>query len=423
MFEYESLAADPARPRRPFAAFARTVAKCAAASALVGAPLGVVSGAGAFADAEALLFKAIREVRTVQLDAAMRTIAQLIDRHPNYRLAHLIQGDLLLAKAKPLQTIGNPLTAPAANPLPAPAAESVDGLRAEAQVRLQRAQESIASDKIPSNFWRVAQPSQYAMALDVDRSRLYVFENREGQLQRIADFYATVGKEGSGKAKEGDQRTPIGAYTLQSAVPRQKLTDFYGAGAFPLDYPNDWDRRLGRSGYGIWLHGVGSDTFARAPRASDGCIVVSNPDLQVLEKFIVPGRTPIVVAQTIDWVDRGLAAKQATAVLTAFERWRGDMQSLDLPRYFQNYGVGFAADGVDYYGWEAQRRSLFGAMSWAKVQVSNVSAVQYPGTRDVALVTFDQSFSSNKFNSELKKRQLWQLAADGRWRIIFEGNS
>jgi len=30
----------------------------------------------------------------------------------------------------------------------------------------------------------------------------------------------------------------------------------YGDGAFPLNYPNDWDRRLRRNGHGIWLHGV-----------------------------------------------------------------------------------------------------------------------------------------------------------------------
>jgi murein L,D-transpeptidase YafK len=399
--------------RRRFIGFAsKLVAVCALAGAQLVAQSGVA--AGSFADAETLLFKALREVRATQLDAARKTIAQLIERYPNYRLAHLIHGDLLMAKAKPLQSFGN---------VSSRTPDAIDELRAEANARLQRSQESIASDKIPSYFWRVASEAQFAMALDVDRSRLYVFENRSGQLVRIADFYATVGKEGSGKAKEGDQRTPIGAYTLLAAVPKQKLSDFYGVGAYPLDYPNDWDRRNNRSGYGIWLHGVASDTFARAPRASDGCIVVSNPDLKLIEKFIVAGRTPIVVAQSLEWVDRTTTQKHSQSVLTAFERWRGDMQSLDLPKYFQHYGESFNADGHDLKSWETQRRALFARTDWAKVEVSNLSAVQYPGTRDVALVTFDQTYKSSKFNSQLKKRQLWQLASDGRWKIIFEGNT
>ncbi len=402
---------------------ARLVSRASLASARFAA-LGVLVGAQCFGatgialtgriDPEALVIKALREIRSAQLDAAAKTVAQLIDQHPNYRLAHLIQGDLWTAKARPLQSFGNVVAEPS---------EALLGLRAEAQARLQRAQESIAADRIPANFWRLSSESAYAMALDIDRSRLYIFENRAGQLVRIADFYATVGKEGSGKSKEGDQRTPIGAYFLQPAIPKQKLSDFYGAGAYPLDYPNDFDRRLNRSGYGIWLHGVGSDTFARAPRASDGCIVVSNPDLRAIERYIVPGRTPIVVAQSIDWVDRIQGQRQSQTVLASFERWRADMQSLELNRYFDHYGTTFSAEGLDLKGWEAQRRQLFARTDWAKVEVSNLSALQYPGTRDVALITFDQHYKSSKFNSQLKKRQLWQLAADGRWKIIFEGNS
>jgi murein L,D-transpeptidase YafK len=412
LVENTNAASSASRRRRVVGLASKLVAICVLAGAQFTQHAGLA--AGSFADAETLLFKALREVRAAQLDAARKTIAQLIERYPNFRLAHLIHGDLLLAKAKPLQSFGS-----AASKAP----EAIDELRAEANARLQRSHEAIPSEKIPSHFWRVASEAQYAMALDVDRSRLYVFENRSGQLIRIADFYATVGKEGSGKAKEGDQRTPIGAYTLLAAVPKQKLSDFYGVGAYPLDYPNDWDRRNNRSGYGIWLHGVASDTFARAPRASDGCIVVSNPDLKLIEKFIVAGRTPIVVAQSLEWIDRATAQQQSQSVLTAFERWRGDMQSLDLPKYFQHYGTAFNADGHDLKSWEAQRRTLFARTDWAKVEVSNLSAMQYPGTRDVALVTFDQSYKSSKFNSQLKKRQLWQLASDGRWKIIFEGNT
>jgi murein L,D-transpeptidase YafK len=392
----------------------KVIAKTSAVALLLSPQFASSGVGGLFADAESLLFKALREVRAAQLDSARQTVAQLIERYPNFRLAHLIHGDLLLAKARPLQSFGN---------ASAPTPDALTGLRAEAQARLMRAQESIDLTRIPTNFLRIATSSRYAMALDVDRSRLYVFENRDGQLLRIADFYATVGKEGSGKSKEGDQRTPIGAYTLLEAIPKQKLTDFYGAGAFPLDYPNDWDRRHNRSGYGIWLHGVGSDTFARAPRASDGCIVVSNPDLKLISQFIVAGRTPIVVAQRIEWVERTATVQQSQRMLTAFERWRGDMQSLDMGRYLQNYGTNFAAEGLDLKSWEAQRRALFSNTKWAKVEVGNVSLVQYPGTQNVVLATFDQSYTSSKFNSQLKKRQLWQLADDGRWKIIFEGNT
>ena len=37
---------------------------------------------------------------------------------------------------------------------------------------------------------------------------------------------------------------------------RGELTDFYGTGAYPISYPNEWDKRQGRNGHGIWLHGT-----------------------------------------------------------------------------------------------------------------------------------------------------------------------
>jgi len=71
-------------------------------------PSGVLGGGGlGYSDAESLLLKALREVRLAQLDSARKTITELLGRYPNYRLAHLVQGDLWLAKAKPLQSFGN----------------------------------------------------------------------------------------------------------------------------------------------------------------------------------------------------------------------------------------------------------------------------------------------------------------------------
>src|SRR5258707_15805014 len=58
-----------------------------------------------------------------QLDTAMKRVEALIAEHPNFRLAHLVRGDLLLARSRPLETFGNlGKTVPQ---------EKVAGLRAE----------------------------------------------------------------------------------------------------------------------------------------------------------------------------------------------------------------------------------------------------------------------------------------------------
>jgi murein L,D-transpeptidase YafK len=83
------------------------------------------------------------------------------------------------------------------------------------------------------------------------------------------------------------------------------LADLYGDGAFPLNYPNEWDQTaLNRGGHGIWLHGVPSNTYSRPPRSSDGCVVVANPDLKELSRWIKVGSTPVIITDRTDWVSR-----------------------------------------------------------------------------------------------------------------------
>ena len=81
------------------------------------------------------------------------------------------------------------------------------------------------------------------LLVDSRRSRLYVFANDGGRPRYVADYYVTLGKNGIEKTREGDQKTPIGVYHVTANLPRSKLTDFYGAGAFPINYPNEWDKQ------------------------------------------------------------------------------------------------------------------------------------------------------------------------------------
>jgi len=114
----------------------------------------------------------------------------------------------------------------------------------------------------------------------------------------MTDYYVSQGRYGVNKAKEGDQRTPLGVYYVNARIPGPKLPDFYGTGALPINYPNEWDKRNGRSGSGIWLHGTPSDNFSRPPLSSDGCVVLANPDLQSLYATAEVGKTVVVISDT-----------------------------------------------------------------------------------------------------------------------------
>ena len=261
---------------------------------------------------------------------------------------------------------------------------------------------------------------KHVLVVDSRRSRLYVFANDAGRARLVADYYVTLGKNGMEKTREGDQKTPVGVYHVTGNLPRSKLTDFYGAGAFPINYPNEWDRRLGRKGHGIWLHGVPSDVYSRPPRASDGCIVLANPDLESVGRAVQVGTTPVIIADEIEWSDAAAVEAERSSLGEALERWRADWQSRDTERYLAHYSQRFSSASQDYRAWAEHKRAVNAAKRWIEVGLSEVAMFRHPRERDVVEVSFAQAYRSDRLSNTMRKRQYW-IREDGAWKILYEG--
>ena len=383
------------------------------AAVTFGAPSSLSPAKGARSDvtADALLAAVYEEIIRGHLDAALQNIEGLIRVRPNFRLAHLIKGDVLLARARPINTIGAAPNVPEAH---------MDGLRAEALARLRAYRERPPANRVPRYLLQLREDQEYAVVVDTRRSRLYLYRNDGGTPRFVADYYVSSGKNGPPKVREGDEKTPIGVYHVTESLPRQKLSDFYGSGAFPINYPNEWDRIQGRSGHGIWLHGTPSDTYSRPPRSSNGCVVLANSDLDALARSLQIGVTPVIISEDIEWLSPEDWATERTSFGKQLEQWRADWESLDTERYLAHYSKSFSAPNQDLHSWSRHKRLVNGGKSWIKINLSNLSMFRDPGKDGLVLVTFDQEYRSNNLSNTVKKRQYW-LQEGGRWRIVYEG--
>jgi murein L,D-transpeptidase YafK len=364
------------------------------------------------ASPEDRLSSVFQAIEANKLDEALKRVDALISEHPNFRLAHLVRGDLLLARAQPLQTFGNV----AKNV----GADKVDGLRAEALARLHGVRERPGGSRVPRQIVQLHPEQKHALLVDSKRSRLYVFTNADGRPRLIADYYVTLGKNGIDKSREGDQKTPVGVYHVTANLPRRKLTDFYGSGAFPINYPNEWDRRQGRNGHGIWLHGVPSDLYSRPPRASDGCIVLANSDLDSVARFVQVGLTPVIIADEVEWAEAAAVEADRGSLNAALEQWRADWQSRDPDKYLAHYSAKFSAGRQDLAAWSVHKRKVNSGKHWIKVGLARVSMFRYPRERDFVVVTFDQDYRSDRLSNTMRKRQYW-MKEGARWKIVYEG--
>ncbi len=360
--------------------------------------------------AEARLERVLHNVTAGRLPAALEELDRLAERYPNWRLAHLVHGDLLLARSAPIAGFGNAAHA---------AREHLADLRAEALARVRASRERPTGGRIPRYLVQFDRTQSHAIVVDAGRSRAYVYENASGSPRLVQDFYTTLGRNGTDKLREGDRKTPLGVYHVTARISGDKLPDLYGWGAFPLSYPNEWDRMAGRTGRGIWLHGVSSDTYARPPRASDGCIALANADIAELAKQVQVGVTPVIIADHIEWTTREAVGEEREAFMSRLEAWRRDWESLDTGRYLSHYSKDFRSTGMDLAAWSAHKRRVNASKRWVKIALDKVSVFRSPGQKALMVVSFDQDYRSSNLEQRAHKRQYWTMEA-GRWRIAHE---
>lgn len=362
--------------------------------------------------AESLLVRGLLEISEGKNREALNTIEQVISNTPNFKLAHLVRGDLLMAQGKYLQAFGS------AGDIQS---EEIKDLREEARVRIDRYLSQLHKDKLPNLLIAPNNRQSHLIVIDADRSRLYLYKNDDGKLKYITDYYVTVGKNGIVKQSEGDKRTPIGVYFAKPKL-TQPLPDLYGDGAYPLNYPNEWDKENSRKGSGIWIHGTPSNTYSRPPRASDGCVVVTNQDLKELAPILQSGKTPVIIAPNLQWVDSaGSSEEEKQKLEVAVDEWLNDWRSQDTSKYLAHYSKEFSSNGISYQQWADHKIRVQASKPNVTIALSDISMFTYPDNqKKLVVIDFTQDFNSPSLKNKMQKRQYW-IQENGSWKIIYEG--
>ena len=366
---------------------------------------------------ESLLVHSLELISNGKLDEAINIVDELIALAPNFKLAHLIRGDILTAYSMSINNFGG-----GANQINS---IKVIELKEEAQRRIKWYLMASEVNKRPKFNIIPAKKDKYLIYVDMDSSRLFVFENNKGKYSLLSDYYVSIGKNGYGKKFEGDKKTPFGTYFLQKEIQRE-LTDFYGEGAYPLNYPNTFDRLNKFTGSGIWIHGTPKSTYSRAPQASDGCIVLSNKDLVAIKPVLEVHGTPVILSN-LSITDLGLRNEEyikndQKKLLGSIKKWKEAWTKANYNDYINFYDTNAKYNNLSYKKWIILKKNVFKKSKNIKISLNNISIYEYPSTKDqLRIVLFEQEYTSNLIISKVNKQQIWKKQ-DGRWRIIYEGS-
>lgn len=372
-------------------------------------------------DHEASLLLALVAFKSGTFQQALDEIGGLLQRAPKFHLAHLIQGDMLLAQTRVVRDIGmdSPLAGSDSQQ------EELVLLRQEAEARLHAYLDSLPQGRLPRSLLMLDGEVKSALLVDKRNHRLYVYQREtDGTPRLVQDFYVSTGKASGNKQYSGDLRTPEGVYFITRHIPGEKLPDLYGIGAYPMDYPNEWDRRLGKTGYGIWLHGTKAAYYSRPPQDSEGCVVLPNIDLEAAADYLSPGVTPVVITDKVEWLERHDYFTLRKEVKAAIEAWRADWESGDVERYLGHYDERFWSKGHNRKSWGQRKRRVAKGKEWQKIEFDNLSFFTYPraasNAEEMVVVNATQKYDSNNYRSDMQKR-LYLVKAGERWRVRYEG--
>jgi len=367
--------------------------------------------------AEARLLAVYKLIAEGRGREALKQAETLASDYPNFQLAQLAVGDLLTARIRPIRRLGDLPEPDSARSIQA--ATTLEELRTESRQRVDAQRSRPPAHTIPAQFLELSPRSRHAIAIDASRSRLYLFENTATGLRLVADYYASVGKLGIEKTVEGDQRTPLGVYFITSRLDPATLKDFYGAGALPINYPNPLDLSRGKTGSGIWLHGTPPDQFARAPLATDGCLVLANPDLERILRTVEPRSTPVVIARQLQWVAPHSVQADRKAFDAVLNAWRSAKTEGDMKRLLGFYAPDFQSHRKKPLAeWTQVLQTETRALRGRELHLKDKSYLRWTDSADTMVVTFGEVAEGARTGPV--KRQYWTRRGQ-QWQIFFEG--
>lgn len=232
--------------------------------------------------------------------------------------------------------------------------------------------------------------------------------------------YMSIGLNGPGKEKAWDRRTPLGVYFITESLDTSKLHDKYGVAAYPLDYPNAWDRFNDRTGYGIWLHGVDHNNPNRPPLDTDGCLALPNEEILKLVGRLEPLVTPVIVAREMQWSHAAEVNELRLEFRLALDLWRDSLARGDVLDYLALYADDFRYRDMQRSEWSAYRMNVLAGRKLESVELENVMLVADPEVPDLYLSRFTQVLATDDGPVRTTKRLYWRRTEGKRWEIVSE---
>ena len=287
---------------------------------------------------------------------------------------------------------------------------------------------AIASAKyMPSVIYKLdSQFNHHVVVVEKSTHTLFLYENKDGYPKMLKEFTIMTGKFTGNKMYQGDKKTPEGVYFFQKFHSAQDLmkrygdyAKIYGAGAFTTNYPNEMDRRAGKTGSGIWLHSADDDNRVSLGLDSRGCVVAINKDLKEISKYIDLRHTPVIITQDLHFLSYKNWTKNREDILSVVNTWGKAWEDKDFEKYINSYSKKEFKHNRRgrYNNFKIYKKAVFARNDKPVIKFRNISVLSQG---DYAVATMIQDYTSPVITDIGKKTLYLKKNDDYEWKIVSE---
>jgi murein L,D-transpeptidase YafK len=294
---------------------------------------------------------------------------------------------------------------------------------------------AVQRKKSPGLIGSFPSAMNYCILANKANRTLYLLGKTAGEetWKSMEHFSILVGRNDGQKMSEGDKRTPEGIYFIVGRKETEELNAIYGPLAYMLNYPNEEDRKAGRTGQGIWIHGTREDTTREATR---GCVVLNNDNILTLASYLQLGiGTPVVIINNSGLtapekaLDFQLLRTRRERILTEYisrrvefegllAQWKEAWESRNIEQYSRFYDFNrFFGEGMRWDAWREKKQRTFQTYSMINIGIDKVSVSEFSET--TAVILFIQRYESNVIKVQRPKK-LSFFKSEGGWKIFKE---
>lgn len=247
------------------------------------------------------------------------------------------------------------------------------------------------------------------------RADLMTWPENSEDAALLMSFQIAIGKASGDKQRQGDNKTPEGIYLSQSFIDGSTLPAKYGSMAIPINFPNPVDRHLGKTGYGIWLHGVENKGRIAEKQVTEGCVAFYNKDIKQLTYWLRPHQSVVMI---VDGKGPVNSSHDLARVKQLTHEWASAWQQRDIDRYMSHYSPSFRYKSYNKPQYRSHKKAIFGAYRTMAVTMDNH---RFFSNGRYAMAVMNQDFNGDdRYVAKGRKILYWQKTPQGDWQILRE---